>query len=152
MRITALLAASLLVAGCSHPVGGHPEEHTATTSPASKPQAVANAPAAGAAMSDVIAWIEAGHPADPGRYHAATRDGASTPPGADIAFATQAGKVWCMTDSQHTAGALACLVGLASPPPRPDTAYGEWQGGWIDFDGTNLQVGSARADPGPFVY
>ena len=56
-----------------------------------------------------------------------------------------------MTDSKHTGGALACLVDLTSPPPRPDTAYGEWKGGWIDFDGTNLQVGSARADPGPFI-
>ena len=23
--------------------------------------------------------------------------------------------------------------------------------GWIDFDGTNLHIGSARGDPGPFV-
>ncbi|GAB4972194.1 hypothetical protein MAHJHV57_51700 [Mycobacterium avium subsp. hominissuis] len=35
--------------------------------------------AAGAAMSDVITWIEAGHPADPSRYHTATRDGVATP-------------------------------------------------------------------------
>ena len=145
MRITALLAASLLVAGCSHSVGGHSE-------PASKPQAPGNAPAAGAAISYVIAWIEAGHPADPGRYHAATRDGATTPLGDDIAFSTQAGKVSCTTDTQHTGGALACLVDLASPAPRPDTAYGEWKGGWVDFDGPNLQVGSSRADPGPFIY
>ncbi|BDB42314.1 hypothetical protein IWGMT90018_27600 [Mycobacterium kiyosense] len=46
---------------------------------------------------------------------------------------------------------LSCLVELGSPPPRPDTAYGEWKGGWVDFDGTDLQVGSARADPGPFL-
>ena len=56
-----------------------------------------------------------------------------------------------MTDSKHTGGALACLVDLTNPPPRPDTAYGEWKGGWVDFDGTNLQVGSARGDPGPFL-
>ena len=102
-------------------------------------------------MSDVIAWIEAAHPADPGHYHTATRDGATATLGADIAFTAQASKVTCMTDSKHTAGALACLVTLSNPPPPPATAYGEWKGGWVDFDGTNLQVGSARADPGPFI-
>ena len=46
-----------------------------------------------------------------------------------------------MTDSKHTGGALVCLVNLTNPPPPPATAYGEWKGGWVDFDGTNLQVG-----------
>ncbi|HET7075721.1 MAG TPA: hypothetical protein VFI55_16800, partial [Mycobacterium sp.] len=36
-------------------------------------------------------------------------------------------------------------------PPRPETAYGEWKAGWVDFDGTSLQIGAARGDPGPFV-
>jgi hypothetical protein len=163
MRIAALVAVPLVVVGCSHPGGnsGQPQTTTqtsagtsATTSAGpsgSKPSAPSSAPGAGAVISDVIAWIEAGHPADPGRYHSATRDGAATSLGNDIALTTQAGKVSCMTDSKHTGGALACLVDLTSPPPRPDTAYGEWKGGWIDFDGTNLQVGSARADPGPFL-
>jgi hypothetical protein len=163
MRIAALVAVPLLVAGCSHIGGnsGQPQTTTqtsagtsATTSAGpsgSKPTAPSTAPGAGAAISDVIAWIEAGHPADPGRYHSATRDGTPTPLGNDIAISSQAGKVSCMTDSKHTGGALACLVDLTNPPPRPDTAYGEWKGGWIDFDGTNLQVGSARADPGPFL-
>jgi hypothetical protein len=159
MRIAALVAVPLLVAGCSHLGGnsGQPQTTTQTsaTTPAgpsgSKPPAASGAPRAGAAISDVIAWIEAGHPADPGRYHSATRDGSTTPLGNDIALTTQAGKVSCMTDAGHTGGALACLVALTNPPPRPDTAYGEWKGGWVDFDGTNLQIGSARADPGPFL-
>jgi hypothetical protein len=167
MRIAALLAMSLLVAGCSHAVGGHSEQTptttqtsagtspTTTTGPSgSKPPASSTAPAAGAAISAVIAWIEAGHPADPGRYHNATRDGATTALGSDIAVTATAGPggpVSCMTDSKHTGGALACLVNLTNPPPRPDTAYGEWKGGWVDFDGTNLQIGSSRADPGPFI-
>ncbi|OBI93227.1 hypothetical protein A5660_14690 [Mycobacterium alsense] len=164
MRIAALLATTLLLAGCSHPGNsGQPQTTTPTSAGASpsapgttgpsggKPPAPSAAPAAGAAVSDVIAWIEAGHPADPGRYHSATRDGASTPLGADIALAAASGAVSCMTDSQHTGGALACLVNLTNPPPRPETAYGDWKGGWVDFDGTSLQVGSARADPGPFV-
>jgi hypothetical protein len=166
MRIAALVATTLLVAGCSH-TGGGDSGQPQTTSPTSdgasatatapsggKPPAPSVAPAAGAAISDVVAWIEAGHPADPARYHTATRGGATTPLGDDIALTASGGAggpVSCMTDSQHTGGALACLVDLANPPPRPDTAYGEWKGGWVDFDGMNLQVGSARADPGPFV-
>ena len=153
-----MIAASLLVAGCSHTTGSHSEPtpsaiQTSAGSAAgpsgSKPQAAA--PAAGAAISDVIAWIEAGHPADPGRYHTATRDGAATPLGDDIALTGVAGKASCTTDSQHTGGALVCLVKLTTPPPAPATAYGQWQGGWVSFDGVSLQVGSARGDPGPFV-
>ncbi len=164
MRIAALVAIALLIAGCSHTVGGHSEQTqttagassgtsrtTATTPSGSKPSAPSTAPAAGAAISDVIGWIEAGHPADPARYHSVTRDGVTTPLGADIAFTAQAGKVACMTDSKHTGSTPVCLVDLTSPPPRPETAYGEWKGGWVNFDGMNLQVGSARGDPGPFV-
>jgi hypothetical protein len=163
MRIAALLAASLLVAGCSHPDGGQSAQTQTTgqtsagpsptnTAPSgNKPPAASGPPAAGAPISDVIGWIEAGHPADPGRYHTMTRDGAGTPLGNDIALTTQAGKVSCTTDSKHTGGALVCLIDLTNPPPRPDTAYGEWKGGWVDFDGTTLQVGSSRGDPGPFV-
>src|SRR6201993_1359869 len=149
MRITALVAVSLLVAGCSHSVGGQSEQAPSTSS--SKPPAASAAPAAGAAIADVIAWVEAGHPADPGRYHTAAREGATTQLGNDIALTTTGGKVSCMTDSKHTGGALACLVQLTNPPPRPDTAYGDWKGGWVDFDGTNLQLGSSRAAPGPFI-
>lgn len=156
MRKAAVIAASLLVAGCSHTTGGHsaPPPGAATTSagaPGSAAPAPTGAPGAGVAISDVISWIEAGHPADPGRFHTATRDGTTTPLGDDIALTAAAGKVSCMTDAKHTGGALACLVSLTNPPPAPATAYGQWQGGWITFDGVNLQVGSARADPGPFL-
>ncbi|MGA8249387.1 MAG: hypothetical protein WB989_01595 [Mycobacterium sp.] len=164
MRIAVLVAVPFLVGGlvaaCSTAGNSHsgqtstttPAPATTTTGPSgSKPPAASTAPAAGAAISDVIAWIEAGHPADPGRYHTATREGATASLGNDIAFTAQASKVACMTDSKHAAGALACLVTLTKPPPRPETAYGEWKGGWVDFDGTNLQVGSTRGDPGPFI-
>src|SRR3984885_12211104 len=161
MRIAALVAGTLLVAGCSQAGDSH-AGHTQTSntassagtstaaSPASKPQA----PAAGAAISDVIAWIEAAHPADPARYHSAIREGVTTALGTDLAFAVNAGPggpIVCATDVKHTGGALACLVNLTNPPPRPETAYGEWKGGWVDFAGTTLQIGSARGDPGPFV-
>lgn len=156
MRIAALLAASLLVAGCSHTVGGqsqqtHASTTAATTPSGGKPPAPNAAPAPGAPISDVIAWIEAGRPADPGRYHDAIRDGATTPLGDDIAFTAAVGKVPCMTDSKHTGGAMVCLVSLTNPPPAPPTSYGNWQGGWVTFDGTSLQVGTSRADPGPFI-
>ena len=159
MRIAVLLAVPLLVAACSTASNSHSGQTSTTSgttsattvSSSSKPPAASAAPSAGAAISDVIAWIEAAHPADPGRYHTATRDGATASLGNDIAFSAQASKVACMTDSKHTADALACLVALTNPPPRPETAYGEWKGGWVDFDGTHLQVGSARGDPGPFI-
>lgn len=153
-----MIAAALLVAGCSHGAGGHSEPTGSTSqtstgagAPGNKSPGPSAAPAAGAAISDVIAWIEAGHAADPSRFHTAIRDGAATPLGDDIALTAMAGKVSCMTDAKHTGGALACLVSLTNPPPAPATAYGQWQGGWISFDGMNLQVGSARADPGPFI-
>jgi len=162
MRIAALVTLSLVVAGCSHPVGGQSAQTqtstqttgaapTTTAPSGSKPPAASTAPSAGAPISDVIAWIEAAHPADPGRYHNVTRDGVTTPLGDDIGFTAQAGKVACMTDAKHTGSAPVCLVKLTNPPPRPATAYGEWKGGWIDFDGTILQIGAARADPGPFI-
>lgn len=156
MRIAALLAASLLVAGCSHTIGGQSQQTPASPSPSatppgSKPPAPSAAPAAKAPISDVIAWIEAGPAADPGRYHNAIRDGATTALGDDIAFTATAGKVSCLTDSKHTGGALVCLVTLTNPPPAPPTSYGGWQGGWVTFDGVNLQVGASRADPGPFI-
>lgn len=160
MRIAALLAVSLLVAGCSHHSDGQSQQTSNSTQTSvrvssgptgSKPAAPSSPPASGASTSDVVAWIEAGHPADPGRYHIATRDGVATPLGDDIALTAVAGKVSCMTDSKHTGSAMACLVNLANPPPAPATAYGEWKGGWVNFDGVNLQVGAARADPGPFL-
>ena len=102
-------------------------------------------------MGDVITWIEAGRPADAGGYHSATRDGATTELGDDVAFTTPSGKTSCMTDSRTAGGALACLVDLADPPARPPEAYGEWKGGWVDFEGPTLEVGSAHGDPGRFT-
>src|SRR5262245_23658253 len=106
MRIAALVAVALLIAGCSDRIGHHtwPPQTTTQTSGASATTTVAPsgiapsaAPAAGAQISDVIAWIEAGHPADPARYHSATRDGATTQLGSDIAFTAAAGAAVCMT-------------------------------------------------------
>ncbi|CAM4456375.1 hypothetical protein MB901379_02804 [Mycobacterium basiliense] len=160
MRIAALVAVPLLVAGCSHDLGtdsGQPQTSTPksssiTVSPtSSKPVAAATAPAAGAPIAAVRAWIEAGRPADPKRYHSVSRADVTTELGDDIAFTAQAGKSSCMTDSKRTPGTLTCLVQLTNPAPAPATAYGDWKGGWVDFDGMNLQVGASRGDPGPFI-
>jgi len=160
MRIAVLVAVSLLIAGCSHGAGEHAGHSSTGTAPSatssasptsSNPPKTSAAPAAGAPISGVIAWIEASHPADPARYHSAARDGVTTELGSDVAFSAPGGAVACTTDVKHTGGALACLVKLTNPPPAPATAYGEWKAGWVDFDGTNLQVGSTRADPGPFL-
>ena len=45
-------------------------------------------------------------------------------------------------DPQHRQG--------VHPPRRPAAVYGEWIGGWVDFDGTEVTVGSSHADPAQF--
>src|SRR6516225_9511524 len=118
MRIAALIAASVLVAGCSQSVGGGSERSTSSlTAPPSTARAAPSAPPTqitparppgpGAPIHDVVAWVEAGTPADPARYHYATRDGATTDLGEDIAFVTPSGMANCMTDTKFSAGALA---------------------------------------------
>jgi hypothetical protein len=158
-----LIAASVLVAGCSQSVGGDAERSgpslsgppsTARTTPSkSSPTSTAPAqpPGPGAQIGAVVSWIEAGTPADPAGYHVATRGGDSTQLGDDVAFTTPSGKTNCMTDAKYSEGALACLVDLVNPPPRPADAYGEWKGGWVDFDGMTAVVGSVHGDPGRFT-
>jgi hypothetical protein len=159
MRIAGLIATSLLVAGCSQSVGGgadriEPVPSTSAPTTASRPSTppptstkAAQLPQPGAPIGAVITWIEAGSAADAGAYHSATRDGTTTPLGDDVAFTTPSGKTNCMT----AGGTLACLVDLADPPPRPAEVYGEWKGGWVDFAGATLEVGSAHGDPGRFT-
>src|SRR6185369_6857708 len=165
MRIAVMVAASVLVAACSSTVGGPGGQSTppAGTTPsaqptATKPSAPATTsavaaptrpPATGTPITQVIRWIEAGRPADGSLYHAATRGGVTTQLGEDVAFTTPSGEANCMTDAR-SGGALACLVKLAEPPPQPQAVYGEWKGGWVDFPGPDLEVGSVHGDPGRF--
>lgn len=162
MRVAALIAVSVLVAGCSQSVGGQAEriEPVPSTPRATTPSrpstpttstTPAQPPAPGAAIGDVIAWIEAGSAADSAEYHVAIREGTTTDLGDDVAFSTPSGKTNCMTDSKRSGGALACLVDLVDPPPRPPDAYGEWKGGWVDYDGSSVAVGSVHGDPGRFA-
>jgi hypothetical protein len=55
-----------------------------------------------------------------------------------------------MTDVKR-GGGLACLVNLTDPPPQPPDIYGAWKGGWVDYDGTSVVIGSAHGDPGRFA-
>ena len=160
MRMAVLIAASLLVAGCSQSVrqpdrtdNTDSRPHSSLGRPPRAPTSTkpAQPPSPGAPFADVITWIEAGAAADSANYHVATRDGATTQLGDDVAFTTPSGKTNCMTDSKYSDGALACLVDLADPPPRPQDAYGEWKGGWVDYDGTSVAVGSVHGDPGRFT-
>src|ERR1700730_17432560 len=160
MRIAGLIEASVRVVGCSSAVGGDAQRstpsltvppsttHTAPSTTSPNSTTPARPPGQGAPIGEVIAWVEEGAPADPGRYHSATRDGATTDLGGDVAFITPSGKANCMTDSKYSAGALACLVDLTNPPPRPEDAYGEWKGGWIDYDGKMLMLGRGKGGPG----
>lgn len=160
MRIAVLVAASALVAACSQgqpptaeqrlpTLSVPPTTATDTTTPTTSTPPTA-APRAGAAIAEVVTWIEAGDPADAADYRSTTRDGETTELTDDVAFVTPSGSVNCMTASRFD-GALACLVELTDPPPRPTPGEGQWQGGWVDFPGATLQVGSAHADPGRFA-
>jgi len=159
MRITGLIATSLLVAGCSQSIGGQAQR--AETSSSTAPLTTSSAPPSptppppDTPIAGVIAFVEAGKPADPAGFHSATRDGTTTELADDVAFTMPSGTgsdaTTCMTDAKYSGGALACLVDLADPPPRPQDAYGEWQGGWVDFDGSSVLVGSVHGDPGRFT-
>ena len=167
MRIAGLIAATALVAACSQSVGGDAEPSspsasaplssapTTTTGTAPAPGATGQAPSRSAAIEEVIAWIEAGTPADPGAHHVAFRDGVTTQLGDDIAFTAPSGApndtTQCMTDSTYNDGALTCLLELESPTPRPADGEGMWEAGWVDYPGTSVQIGSLHGDPGPFV-
>jgi hypothetical protein len=162
MRLALVIAASALVAGCSSGTGG-PSDHTqpttmvgaatpSTPTRASTPTSPVPtaAPAAAAPIAGVIAWIEAGTPADVAGFHSMTRDGDTTALGDDVAFTTAGVEANCVTN-KYADGALACLVKLTDPPPRPSGIEAEWKGNWVDFPGATVDVGSPHGDPGPFV-
>jgi hypothetical protein len=170
MRIALLCAASMLVAGCSVVPASKPgpteltpitpsripgAATTAHNTPRSSgtpttSSAPAAAPAAGDPVGAALAWVEAGPPVDDADFRVALRGGTSTPLGEDTAFTTSSGTT-CMTDARRAAGDLACLVNLVNPPPQPPDVYGAWKGGWVDFDGSTVRIGSAHGDPGRFA-
>lgn len=163
MRIAVFLAASALVAGCSSTAGTEQPSSPALTTPSSSPTvatitkapgrtstSAGAPPAAGAAIADVISWVEAGTPADAAAYRSMTRDGVTTPVGDQVAFSTAGTTTNCVTNKNQD-GALACLVKLTSPPPRPPDFPTAWKNNWVDFPGTSVDVGSPHGDPGPFV-
>jgi hypothetical protein len=166
MRIAVMFAASMLVAGCSQQPAGSPggteltpitPSRTAgaatttgnTASPSSPTSAAERAPQASASREDVIGWVEAGPPLDGADFGVALRNGITTNLDGDTAFTTASG-ISCMTERTRVSGGLACLVNLIDPPPQPPEVYGVWKGGWVDFDGAGVRVGSAHGDPGRF--
>ncbi len=163
MRIAVLIAASVLVGGCSQGVGGDaqqtepslsaPTRTTISTPRTTTPTSTtpAKPPEPGADIAGVIAFIESGQTADVGQFHSATRDGTTAQLGDDVAFTTPSGTSNCMTDSKNFGGALACLVDLTIPPLQPPDVYGQWKGNWVDFAGPSIEIGSAHGDPGRFV-
>jgi hypothetical protein len=164
MRIAVVFAAAAVAAGCSQQPAGRPAATeltpitpsrtaapttTTTTSVSSSAAVPARAPEPDAPVGEVIAWVEAGPPVDGADFRVALRGGTTTPLGDDTAFTTAAGTT-CMTDTKR-AGGLACLVDLTDPPPQPPDIYGAWKGGWVDYDGSSVRVGSAHGDPGRFT-
>jgi hypothetical protein len=153
-----VLAAVVLLAGCSQTVDGRSQPVKLTPLPsASKhpppspaPTAPPTPPAPGAPIEDVVAWIQAGDPVDTGAFHTATRDGTETQLGDDVGFVTPSGKTQCMTFAEYS-DALMCLVKFTHPPQRPPDFPTAWVGDWVDFDGASVSVGSPHGDPGPFT-
>ena len=109
------------------------------------------APAPGAPIADVMAWIEAGEPADVAGFHTATLDGVSTDLGEEVTFTSPSDDTKCVTDKYHE-GSLACIVKLDGPAADPRRPTVNWVAGWVDFDGESLTVGSLHGDPGPLVH
>jgi len=121
MRIAGVIAVTALVAACSQSVGGEAEPPGSAQPPSSAASTpltpgATRPPGPGASIEEVIAWIEAGTPADPGGYHEAFSDGQTTRLGDDIAFTAPSGSpndtTRCITDALYSEGALACLVEL----------------------------------------
>jgi hypothetical protein len=164
MRIAILTAALLVLAGCSSAPTSQPSltpiaPKTTTASTPSPPETTSktavtsavptNAPSGATPIESVISWVGAGTPADVSGFHAATRDGVTSQLDEDVAFVTPSRTTKCMTQAKSD-GALACMVDLHDPPAQPADVYGQWIGGWVDFDGSTLDIGSSHADPGPF--
>ena len=162
MRNAVLIAAALLVAGWSAagnettrptvltPISpSHSGERTSRPATTTS-SAAAEAPGPDAAVPDAVAWVQAAGPVDAADFHVALRGGVSTSIGEDVAFTTPFG-TQCMTDHRRSASDLACLVALTDPPKAPPDVYGVWKGGWVDFDGSVVRIGSAHGDPGRFA-
>ncbi|MEV0297764.1 hypothetical protein [Nocardia sp. NPDC050710] len=156
MRIAALVALVLLAAACSatdHSSHQTPSSSGAATTAPSTAAAARSAPASGAPIKEVVAWVDAGTRVDPSKYGtASTQDGASTTlEGGDLAFTSPSGKIKCMTDHHSGRTVLVCLVDLKNPPAEPEGQQGNWIGGWVEYARQTLTVGGLHGDPGPFV-
>ncbi|WP_460695447.1 hypothetical protein [Nocardia thraciensis] len=145
MRIAALTALVLVAAGCSLTTDGDPRPVPGELSAA--------APAAGAALDDVVAWVRAGPAVDPTQFGTATTEaGVATALNGDVAFVSPSGKIQCTSAFQDRLEGLSCLAALTNPPGRPDDSpVGNWVGNWIDYTGSSLTVGGLHGDPGPFL-
>ncbi len=154
MRIAALTALLLLVAGCSGATSRpQPAPAAAPVPPSPAAPTSSRVPVSGAAFADVLAWVQGGHAADAGRFRTAkAQDGTVTTLRDDVAFTSPTGKIKCITDFEDSVTGLSCLVGLKNPPSKPaGDSEGEFVPGWIYYTGTQTTVGSMHGDPGPFV-
>lgn len=102
-------------------------------------------------MAQVIRWVQAGPAADAADFHTATRDGKPTDLGEDIAFVASSADTRCATDKLVN-GQLSCLVKSADLPAKPSDVEGNWIAGWVDFEGSTVDIGSLHGDPGRFTY
>ncbi|MFG1797533.1 hypothetical protein [Nocardia sp. NPDC049149] len=162
--LAALLVGSVIVVG-GLAAGGYftksADEGTTAVTTTAKPPSTTSAkaaplspPAAGAPLSTVMAWVRAGTPADIAKFHTATaKSGTVSDLGSAVAFVSPSEKIRCMTSASTKGGqGLTCMAELDNPPSRPAKAkQGNWVGGWIEFPGPTLGIGSVRGDPGQFT-
>ncbi|QIS15071.1 hypothetical protein [Nocardia arthritidis] len=160
MRIAAIAAILLFVAGCaastdhqSHDAAGAVTAESSRTSTAATTTAKAGPPKPGTPIKEFAAWVQAGTAVDAASYGTVRpSDGGPTQlQSDDRAFVSPTGKIKCTSDYQDHIRGLSCLVELKNPPQRPVDDVGHWVGGWVDFPGSELTVGSFHGDPGPFV-
>ncbi|MEH3128608.1 MAG: hypothetical protein PGN27_01445 [Mycolicibacterium neoaurum] len=166
MRWMLVTATSVLVVGCSAGPGGdtgrtpltvapkttEPAQSSTRTTPTTTSSTATSSnapgvPSAQADLTEVIDWIQAGTAAPAERYATVSRAGATSAVDG-VAFTTAVTN--CISTTRYRGGALACLVDLDDPPPRPPDAITVWRGDWVDFDGSAVDIGSVRGDPGPF--
>jgi hypothetical protein len=145
-------AAVLVVAGCSQDAGSP----AAPAKPSSStPRAAGAQPAAGAPVSEVIAWIAAGEAADPSGFQTVTDGYHTTQIAPDASFVTPAptgsDHTSCITNSKYdaTRGRLTCTVNFTNPP-TPPPGVEQFRGRWVVYDGLSVQVGSQHGDAGVF--
>ena len=162
MRIAGVIAVSALVAACSQSVGGEAEPSRPAAGTAadqrrrrrpSRPAEPPGAPAPGASIDEVIAWIEAGHPPTRAAFTSPSRDGVDHSARRRHRVHRPVRVAARHHPVHHRPAGRADVPARAhAPAPAPGAGRGHVEAG-LDrlFRDRPCQSASLRGDPGPFV-